>query len=94
MLAALLTVAVLLLLILALIIYIALSSRHKKASSAPFALIGRTGSVERDLNPEGYVLVDGELWPARVRGGERVACSGRSVRVVGARGHALEVELL
>lgn len=92
MLAATLTIAILSLLLLAFIAYIALSSRHKKASRAPFDLIGRAGSVERELNPEGHVIVDGELWPARSRDGGRVA-RGLHVRVVGARGLALEVEL-
>jgi len=45
----------------------------------------------RALEPEGAVLVGGELWPARARNGDRIAHGGR-VRIVGARGHWLEVE--
>ncbi|HEX3561150.1 MAG TPA: NfeD family protein [Pyrinomonadaceae bacterium] len=56
-------------------------------------LVGRVAAVERPLNPEGFVLVDGELWRARVRGANIVRQRER-VRVVGARGCALEVEPL
>lgn len=53
-------------------------------------LEGRVGVVLEALAPEGAVLVDGELWRARARSGESIA-RGR-VRIVGARGHWLEVE--
>jgi membrane-bound serine protease (ClpP class) len=77
---------------LALLVYFALLSRHKKSSSRPLRLVGRVASVERPLNPEGFVLVDGELWRARVRGGASAGQAQGSVRVVGARGCVLEVE--
>ena len=90
---------------LALLFYVALLSRHRKSSSRPLRLVGRVGSVERDLEPEGFGLVGGELWLARVRVaataarvsehvGETVAREGERVRVVGARGCVLEVERL
>ncbi|MDQ3746353.1 MAG: hypothetical protein M3444_18425 [Acidobacteriota bacterium] len=79
---------------LALLFYVALLSRHRKSSSRPLRLVGRVGSVERDLKPEGFVLVGGELWRARVRVGATAAREGERVRVVGARGCALEVERL
>jgi membrane-bound serine protease (ClpP class) len=75
---------------LALLAYVAASSRHKKASKRMPRLVGRVGVVERALEPEGFVLVDGELWRARMR--EGVACAQESVRVVGASGCVLEVE--
>jgi len=66
-------------------------SRHKKKGAGRVLdLTGRVGSVAAALRPEGAVLVAGELWRARVRSGEYVE-RGR-VRVVGARGHLLEVE--
>jgi membrane protein implicated in regulation of membrane protease activity len=69
------------------------SSRHKKSSRAPLHLVGRVGTIERDLEPEGAVLVCGELFPARTRTGEKILrASGTRVRVVGARAHFLEVE--
>ena len=74
--------------------YVALLSRHRKSSSRPLRLVGRVGSVERGLEPEGFVLVGGELWLARVRVGATAAREGERVRVVGARGCALEVERL
>jgi membrane protein implicated in regulation of membrane protease activity len=79
---------------LALVGYVFLSSRHKKSSRRPFDLVGREGAVVRALNPEGFVLVDGELWPARARGGLFVREGGDNVRVVGAAGSVLEVEPL
>lgn len=69
-----------------------LSRRKKRRARGPLSLVGRVGTVERDLTPEGFVLVGGELWPARLGGGGRVARKGGRVRVVGARGHQLEVE--
>ena len=71
---------------LALLVYVALLSRHKKSSSRPLRLVGRVAWVERPLNPEGFVTVDGELWRARLRGGESVARGQGRVRVTGARG--------
>jgi membrane-bound serine protease (ClpP class) len=70
--------------------YAAVVSRHKKSAGKPLRLVGRVASVETPLEPEGFVLVDGELWRARVRGG--LAVRGGSVRVVGARDSVLEVE--
>jgi membrane-bound serine protease (ClpP class) len=77
---------------LALLSYVALLSRHKKSSSRPLRLVGRVASVERDLEPEGFMLLDGELWRARVRGGVSSVRAGGRVRVTGARGCVLEVE--
>ncbi len=77
-----------------LVAYVFISSRHKKSSRLPFKVVGRVGSVERPLSPEGFVLVDGELWPARTRAGEAVGPGRNNVRVVGASGHVLEVEPL
>ncbi|HEV3469255.1 MAG TPA: NfeD family protein [Pyrinomonadaceae bacterium] len=79
---------------LVLLAYVLLSARHKKSSRLPFEVVGRVGSVERPLRPDGFVLVDGELWPARTRGGEAVGPGRNNVRVVGAKGHVLEVEPL
>ena len=77
---------------LALVAYVAHVSRHKKSSKRMPVLVGRVATVERDLEPEGFVLVDGELWRARLRGGLGVARARETVRVVGASGYSLEVE--
>jgi membrane-bound ClpP family serine protease len=63
---------------------------HRKGAGGALRLEGRIALVLNPLEPEGAVLVDGELWRARVRNGERIA--GGRVRIVGARGHWLEVE--
>lgn len=69
-----------------------LLSRRKKSSREPLHPVGRLASVEQPLNPVGAVLVCGEVWRARSRSGESVACGRDNVRVVGASGHLLEVE--
>jgi membrane protein implicated in regulation of membrane protease activity len=90
--AVVLFILILLALAFALAAYVALSSRHRKSSRLPLKLVGRVGSVERALSPEGFVLVAGELWPARARDGGIVVSDGTRVRVVGAAGCVLEVE--
>ncbi len=72
--------------------YVVHLSRHKKSSKLSPRLVGQLASVEQPLTPEGFVLLDGELWPARTRDGESVGRGLSNVRVVGARGHQLEVE--
>jgi membrane-bound serine protease (ClpP class) len=75
--------------------YVIHTSRQKKNSSRlPLNLVGRVATVERALEPEGFVLVEGELWRARVRGVESVERGDRKVRVVGASGCVLLVEPL
>jgi membrane-bound serine protease (ClpP class) len=92
--ALLLPLLFLLALTLGLALYVAAVSRHKKASQEPLSLAGRVGSVESPLAPEGFVLIDGELWRARARGGVEVGRGRSNVRVVGASGCLLEVEPL
>ncbi|HYO99070.1 MAG TPA: NfeD family protein [Pyrinomonadaceae bacterium] len=65
-------------------------SRHHKSTGRPLELEGRVALVLEALEPEGAVLVGGELWRARARNGDRIARG--QVRIVGARGHWLEVE--
>lgn len=79
---------------LALAAYVVHSSRQKKYSRSPLNLVGRVASVERALEPEGFVLIEGELWRARVRGVESIERGVRRVRVVGAHGCVLLVEPL
>jgi membrane-bound serine protease (ClpP class) len=57
--------------------------RRPIAQTVKRRLIGEAGDVRSMLNPEGYVMVDGELWrarlqgePARLRVGERVTVTG------------------
>jgi membrane protein implicated in regulation of membrane protease activity len=82
---------------LALLAHVIHLSRQKKSSKRPLRLVGRVASVERPLSPEGFVLIDGELWRARARGGPLVGDVERglsNVRVIGARDCVLEVEPL
>jgi membrane-bound serine protease (ClpP class) len=74
----------------ALAVIVALS-RHKKAATGELNLVGAVAFVETNLEPEGSVLVRGELWRARSHTGATIK-SGRDVHVVGARGYLLEVE--
>jgi membrane protein implicated in regulation of membrane protease activity len=69
-------------------------SRQLKLSRRPLGLVGRVATVERELSPEGFVMLDGELWRARVSGEAQTARALSSVRVVGASGCVLEVELV
>ena len=75
---------------LSLLIVIALW-RHKKAISADLKLIGERAEVSTTLEPQGAVLVQGELWPAR-SGDGGVVPVGTQVRIVAIHGHLLVVE--
>ena len=67
--------------------------RHKKAASGELNLVSALALVEITLEPEGAVLVHGELWRARSHNGATVE-RGARVRVIGANGYWLEVEPL
>jgi membrane-bound ClpP family serine protease len=66
--------------------------RHKRAGAGEINLIGETGSVETKLDPEGTVIVAGELWRARSSDGASIDVRTR-VRVIGMHGHLVVVEL-
>src|SRR4028119_2447271 len=57
---------------------------HRKGAGGASQLDGRIALVMQALEPEGAVLVGGELWRARARNGDRIA-RGR-VRMGGGRG--------
>jgi membrane-bound ClpP family serine protease len=76
----------------ALLVVIAALSRHKKAGSGPLSVVGASGRAHLPLNPEGFVLVEGELWPAVSVTREKIE-TGQTVRVVGAKATHLEVKL-
>lgn len=78
---------------LAVLLLIIAASRHKKAATGELNLMGAVASVETTLEPEGSVLIQGELWRARSPAGTTIE-RGSRVRVVGASGHLLEVELV
>ncbi|HUQ32767.1 MAG TPA: NfeD family protein [Pyrinomonadaceae bacterium] len=77
---------------LALALFVVMMSRHKKAGVGELDLLGAQAVVEATLEPEGSVLVRGELWRARLLGAGGKVERGQRVRVVGASRHLLEVE--
>lgn len=60
-----------------------------KKVSDPDSIIGSTGIVENELNPEGFIKIQGELWKA-ASDGERLA-KGSRVTVTGMDGLKLFV---
>lgn len=80
------------LLLVALLGLITLASRHRKKAAGELRLIGASARVETDLRPEGAVIVGGELWQARLSDESEPLARGSRARVVGTRGHLLEVE--
>ncbi len=54
-------------------------------------LVGSIGVVEERLDPDGTVIIAGELWRACLTEGVRLA-KGARVRVVGTRDHLLLVK--
>jgi membrane-bound ClpP family serine protease len=77
--------------LIALAIVIALY-RHKKTSAGEVHLIGELCHVNTHLTPDGTVLVQGELWPARSIDGNFIAPPSL-VRIVGAQDHLLFVKV-
>lgn len=69
---------------------IAAASRHHKRATRKLELIGSRAVVATPLEPEGSVIVGGELWPARSRTGQSIT-RGR-VLIASAREHLLYVD--
>jgi membrane-bound ClpP family serine protease len=76
---------------LATVVVVALYLR-KRASGGDIKLIGQLARVDTELDPEGTVIVCGELWRARSQDGVQIA-SRRRVRVVGFEGHLALVQV-
>jgi membrane-bound serine protease (ClpP class) len=72
-------------------IVLAARSRHAKFGARDLLVIGATGFVNTTLDPDGSILVHGELWRARSKHGAVVGPT-KKVIVVGAQGHLLLVE--
>ncbi len=68
----------------------ALLSRRKKFKLQPVQLIGFMGEVHSILDPEGTVLLDGEIWRA-CSSDDRSIGLGTRIEVVGSRQHLLMV---
>ena len=65
---------------------------HKKAGAGDIKFIGEIAEVSTKLDPEGTVIVCGELWRARPKDGAIISESAR-VRVIGFEDHFALVEL-
>ncbi|MCP1727766.1 membrane protein implicated in regulation of membrane protease activity [Natronospira proteinivora] len=59
-------------------------------SAGAHALVGLTGKVRTELDPQGLVEVAGERWQAR-KAGEQAIPAGARVRVIAAHGMVLTV---
>lgn len=77
--------------LIALAIVIALY-RHKRKSSGEVRLIGELCQLNTNLSPDGTVIVQGELWPARSIDGTFIAPPDLA-RVVGTQDHLLLVKI-
>jgi len=64
----------------------------KRAVAGDISLIGELARVDTKLDPEGTVIVCGELWRARSKDGAHISPRTR-VRVVGFEGHLALVEV-
>ena len=73
-------------------VLVALLSLRKRGASRDLQLIGESARVETTLKPDGTVILDGELWPARSNNGI-VINSQHLVRVVGIDNLSLLVEV-
>jgi membrane-bound serine protease (ClpP class) len=65
---------------------------HKRAGVGDIKLIGELARVDTKLDPEGTVIVCGELWRARSKDGTHISNRAR-VRVVGFEDHLALVEV-
>ena len=76
---------------LALVVVVALYV-HKRAGVGDIRLVGKIAEVDTKLDPEGTVIVCGELWRARSKSGAIISARAR-VRVVGFEDHFALVEV-
>lgn len=67
-------------------------SRHKKLGAVNPKLIGSTGVVETKLDPQGTVLIQGELWRACSNDASAIPMLSK-VTVMGTRDHLLLVRI-
>ncbi|HKR61401.1 MAG TPA: NfeD family protein [Pyrinomonadaceae bacterium] len=65
--------------------------KHKKSGTGKIQLLGAPAVAETELDPEGTVLIAGELWRARSVDGTTIPASQR-VEVAGIEGHLVLVK--
>ena len=64
---------------------------EKRAQTGPESLIGKTGTVTKELNPVGEVRVDGIIWKARSVNNDKID-SGKTIVVKNVENISLIVE--
>jgi membrane-bound ClpP family serine protease len=79
-----------LLIISLILLLVALRSRWHKRHPTTTSLLNATGTVETTLNPNGAILINGELWLAKSID-ETTIPSKTKVTVVGTHAHVLLV---
>jgi len=70
------------------LVRLAIRARRMKSRLGADALVGSRASAMEPLNPEGHVLVDGEIWRAVTDG---AVAAGTALRVVGHENYLLRV---
>lgn len=65
--------------------------KHKKSGIGRIQLVSVQGLAQTDLDPEGAVLIAGELWQARSFDGTKIAAN-EGVEVLEVQGHLLLVK--
>lgn len=61
------------------LVSLAVKAQRRKVTTGAEGLVGKTGDVVTELNPEGYVFVEGALWRARA---DRALKKGEKVKVL------------
>jgi membrane-bound serine protease (ClpP class) len=70
------------------LVRLVIQAQRRRAQTGAEGLVGRAGQAETDLDPEGWVIVQGERW--RARAGERVS-RGETVEILSVEGLLLRV---
>jgi membrane protein implicated in regulation of membrane protease activity len=78
--------------LLLLAVFVAAVSRHKKSGTEEIKVLGRVGTCETMLDPEGAVIVSGELWQA-LSGDDQPIPARTRIRVIGFKDHLALVEV-
>ncbi len=74
----------------ALLVFLGVRVQRRKIVTGAESIPGSIGLAQDDFEEDGYVLVMGELWKARSRGG--TVARGQQVRVIGRNQFVLDVE--
>jgi len=70
------------------LVRLVIQAQRRRPQTGAEGLVGRRGEADTDLDPEGWVIVQGEFW--RARAGDQVS-RGETVEVVSVEGLLLRV---